>query len=104
MTRRRPGAVASVGDGGAESAVVEITMANTARRNSLGPQMLDELAAALAEARTRGPRGDHPGGAWRSTWSAGYDIAELPTDGSDPLTWTNPLEAFLHGCARRPSR
>jgi methylmalonyl-CoA decarboxylase len=37
-----------------------------------------------------------------STWSAGYDIDELPTDGSDPLTWTNPLEGFLHAVRQAP--
>jgi methylmalonyl-CoA decarboxylase len=37
-----------------------------------------------------------------STWSAGYDISELPTDGSDPLTWTNPLEGFLHAVREAP--
>lgn len=88
---------ALVGNDGAASAVVEITMANTARRNALGSQMLDELAAGLAEARDEGARAAiiraEPG---VSTWSAGYDIEALPIDGSDPLTWTNPLESLLH--------
>jgi methylmalonyl-CoA decarboxylase len=92
-----------VGDADAPSAVVEITMANTARRNSLGSQMLDELAAALAEAQDSGARAAiiraEPG---VSTWSAGYDIESLPLDGTDPLTWTNPLEAFLHEVRAAP--
>ena len=37
-----------------------------------------------------------------STWSAGYDIEALPIDGTDPLTWTNPLEALLHEVRSAP--
>jgi methylmalonyl-CoA decarboxylase len=95
--------VRPAGDAGSESAVIEITMANTARRNSLGSQMLDELAAALSEAQDAGARAviirAEPG---VSTWSAGYDIEALPVDGSDPLSWTNPLEAFLHEVRSAP--
>jgi methylmalonyl-CoA decarboxylase len=92
-----------VGDADSLSAVVEITMANTPRRNALGAQMLDELAAALSRAQESGARAvvirAEPGVA---TWSAGYDIEALPVDGSDPLTWTNPLEAFLHEVRSAP--
>ena len=63
--------------------------------------------AGRADARRAGRRADRGAGRRRpalivraepgvSTWSAGYDIEALPVDGSDPLTWTNPLEAFLH--------
>ena len=96
-------AVSAVGAAGAETTVIEITMANAARRNSLGAQMLDELAAALSGAQEAGARAviirAEPG---VSTWSAGYDIEALPVDGSDPLTWTNPLEAFLHAVRSAP--
>ena len=72
-------------------------MANTARRTALGSQMLDELAGQLSAAQDAGARAvivrAEPG---VSTWSAGYDIEALPVDGSDPLTWTNPLESLLH--------
>ncbi len=37
-----------------------------------------------------------------ATWSAGHDIDELPTDGTDPLTWTNPLELFLRTVREAP--
>jgi methylmalonyl-CoA decarboxylase len=83
--------------------VVEVMMANAAKRNSLGQQMLDELAAALTQAQVAGARAviirAEPG---VSTWSAGYDIEALPVDGSDPLTWTNPLESLLHDVRRAP--
>jgi len=34
-------------------------------------------------------------------WSAGHDIAEIPVDGQDPITWNVPFEQLLHrvrGC------
>lgn len=103
MTARELVQVAAVGDGDAGSGVVEIMMANAARRNALGLQMLDELASALAEAQDSGARAviirAEPG---VSTWSAGYDIEALPVDGSDPLTWTNPLESLLHEVRAAP--
>ena len=83
--------------------VVEITMANAARRNALSGRMLDELAGALAAAEQAGARAAiiraEPG---VTTWSAGYDIEALPLDGTDPLTWTNPLESLLHEVRSAP--
>ncbi len=78
-------------------------MANAPRRNSFDARMLAELAAALDTARAQEARAviirAEQG---VSTWSAGYDITALPVDGSDPLTWTNPLEAFLHEVRSAP--
>ncbi len=83
--------------------VVEVTMTNSARRNAMGAGMIAELTAALFAAEAAGARAlifrAEPG---VTTWSAGYDIAELPIDGSDPLTWTNPLEGFLHAVRLAP--
>jgi methylmalonyl-CoA decarboxylase len=94
---------AMIGAEGSESSVVEVTMTNAARRNAMGASLLSELTAALHAAEASACRAlvfrAEPG---VSTWSAGYDIAELPTDGSDPLTWTNPLEAFLHAVREAP--
>ena len=94
---------ASVGSDDAPGSVVEITMANTDRRNALSAGMLDALAEALAAAQESGARAvilrAEPG---VSTWSAGYDIEALPVDGTDPLTWTNPLEELLHEVRSAP--
>jgi methylmalonyl-CoA decarboxylase len=93
----------SAGTDGAEASVVEITMACTERRNALSQQMLGDLVDALAEAEAAGTRAviirAEPG---VTTWSAGYDIEALPLDGTDPLTWTNPLEALLHEVRSAP--
>ena len=78
-------------------------MTNAPRRNAMGSALLDALTAALHAAEADDCRAlvfrAEPG---VSTWSAGYDIAELPIDGSDPLTWTNPLEGFLHAVRQAP--
>jgi methylmalonyl-CoA decarboxylase len=95
--------VASIGVDEDPASVIEVTMANGARRNAMGIGLLGELTEALVHAEASGCRAlifrAEPG---VSTWSAGYDIAELPTDGSDPLTWTNPLEGFLHEVRQAP--
>jgi len=94
---------AEVGIDDAPRTVIEVTMANTDRRNALSGEMLDALAAALQAAGQSGARAvilrAEPG---VTTWSAGYDIEALPVDGTDPLTWTNPLEALLHEVRAAP--
>lgn len=93
----------TIGAEGEAGAVVEVTMANSARRNSLSAQMLGELHAALDSATEADCRAlilrAEPG---VSTWSSGYDIEALPLDGTDPLTWTNPLEELLHAVRSAP--
>jgi methylmalonyl-CoA decarboxylase len=95
--------VARIGSEDDPSSVLEVTMTNGARRNAMSQQMLTELTLALQDAEEWSCRAL----VFRAepevtTWSAGYDIAELPTDGSDPLTWTNPLEGFLHAVRQAP--
>lgn len=83
--------------------VVEVTMTALAKRNALGSAMLAALTDALTTAADTGCRAlilrAEPG---VSVWSAGHDIAELPRDGTDPLTWTNPLELFLRTVQQMP--
>ena len=98
-----PVRVRQIGAVDAPTQVVEVTMANAERRNSLGSAMLEALHAALADAVSTGARAmvirAEPG---VTTWSAGYDIESLPVDGTDPLTWTNPLEGLLHVLRQAP--
>jgi len=95
--------VTSVGPPDAPDHVRQVTMTHRAQRNALGAPMLAELSRALHEAEAAACRAlivrAEPG---VSTWSAGYDIEALPVDGSDPLTWTNPLEGFLHAVRAAP--
>lgn len=99
----QPLRVVSVGSPDDPDSVIELTMSSPARRNALGSAMLAALSGAIAaaaaqECRAMIVRAD----AGVTTWSAGHDIEELPTDGSDPLTWTNPLEAFLRAVRHAP--
>lgn len=95
--------VRSAGPLGFEDRVVEVTMAGNERRNALSHLMLAQLTAALVDAASTPCRAlivrAEPG---VTTWSAGHDIEELPTDGTDPLTWTNPLEGFLRAVRDAP--
>lgn len=81
---------------------VEVTMCDPARRNALGPQLLAELRAALTDVaptcRVLVLRAE-PGA---SSWSAGYDIGQLPASIDDVHDWTNPLEEFVRFVRSRP--
>jgi len=93
----------AIGPDTAPASVVEVTMANDERRNALSQQMLQELDQAVQEASRSGCRAlILRAGPGVSTWSAGYDIDALPLDGTDPLTWVNPLETLLHTVRRAP--
>ena len=73
--------------------ITTLTLDSSERRNALSSALLAELIAAITTAESEGTRvmiiRAEPG---VGTWSAGHDITELPSDGSDPLAWTNPLE------------
>lgn len=91
------------GPGEDPSRVAVVTMTHAEKRNSLSAAMLTELEASLEQAESAGSRAlilrAEPG---VTTWSAGYSIDALPRDGADPLTWTNPLEGFLHRLRQVP--
>lgn len=80
-----------------------LTLSNPQRRNALDSELLDRLIGSLEAATAGGARAvilrAEPGAA---IWSAGHDITELPEDGSDPLTWANPLEGLLRAVRRAP--
>lgn len=95
--------VAEMGDVGSESLVIEATLTNSQRRNALSPALLDELISVIEQAGATGARAmilRAERGV--STWSAGFEIDALPLDGTDPLTWTNPLEELLHRVREAP--
>lgn len=98
VTRRE-----EVGPESSPGAVIEVTMTHGERRNALSDDMLAALGAEVeraTEERARALIIRAEGGS--STWSAGYAIDALPTDGSDPLTWANPLESFLQRLRKAP--
>lgn len=83
--------------------VATLTITNDRQRNALSRSLLNELTAAILSAEAGSVRvliiRAEPG---VSTWSAGHDITELPSDGTDPLTWTNPLENLFRTIRRTP--
>ena len=83
--------------------VTTLTITNDRQRNALSSALLNELTAAILSAEAGSVRAliirAEPG---VSTWSAGHDITELPSDGTDPLTWTNPLENLFRTIRRTP--
>lgn len=73
-----------------------ITLNNPRKCNSLSRALIDDLCAALESMRRdevrvvilRAPDGSR-------VFSAGHDIGELPTNGRDPLTYTDPLRRVV---------
>lgn len=73
-----------------------ITMNHDAKRNALSVDMLCNLIDALDEMLLRKARvviiRANKGA---KVWSAGFNIDELPRDGSDPLAYDNPLQKVI---------
>jgi methylmalonyl-CoA decarboxylase len=73
-----------------------ITLNNPRKRNCLSRALIDEVCLALAQMQEdevrvvilRAPAGSQ-------VFSAGHDIGELPTNGRDPLTYTDPLRHLI---------
>ncbi len=77
-----------------------ITMAHSERRNALSRVMADEITAAIEGATCRALILRAERGV--TTWSAGHDIDDLPTDGRDPLDWTSPVEHLVRSVRAAP--
>jgi methylmalonyl-CoA decarboxylase len=81
-----------------------ITMANREKRNALSKAMIDEILAALGEARKaevrtvilRAEKGS-------KVWSAGHDVSELPETRRDPLGWSDPLRVVIRAIEEFPA-
>lgn len=73
-----------------------ITLNAPDKHNALSKALIAEFIAALAQFRTQCVRvailRSQPGA---PVWSAGHDVSELPTDGSDPLGWDDPLRHLI---------
>jgi methylmalonyl-CoA decarboxylase len=73
-----------------------ITLNNPRKHNSLSTALIDELCAALDAMRDQAARVvilRAPAGS--KVFSSGHDIGELPTNGRDPLTYTDPLRRVV---------
>ncbi|HCB93753.1 MAG TPA: methylmalonyl-CoA decarboxylase [Selenomonas sp.] len=73
-----------------------IEMQNPDHFNCLSEAMCEELMEALDEGYENECVGIVIGAQTRKgVWSAGHDIRELPTDGTDPLAFEVPMEKLL---------
>lgn len=73
-----------------------IEMQNADHYNCLSEAMCEELMEALDEGYENECVGIVIGAQTKKgVWSAGHDIHELPTDGSDPLSFEVPMEKLL---------
>lgn len=81
-----------------------ITMNHDAKRNALSFEMLCALIDALDEMLLRKARvvilRANKGA---KVWSAGFNIDELPRDGSDPLAYDNPLMKVIRNIMDFPA-
>jgi methylmalonyl-CoA decarboxylase len=81
-----------------------ITMNNDAKRNALSFELLCGLIDALDEMAIRKARvviiRANKGA---KVWSAGFNIDELPRDGSDPLAYDNPLQKVIRNIMEFPA-
>jgi len=81
-----------------------ITLNHDAKRNALSFELLNQLLAALNELEKkkvrvvviRANKGVR-------VWSSGFNIDELPRDGSDPLAYDNPLQKLIRAIIRIPA-
>jgi methylmalonyl-CoA decarboxylase len=81
-----------------------ITMDHDAKRNALSFEMLGNLLDAMDEMSKRKARvvilRANKG---TKVWSAGFNIDELPRDGSDPLAYDNPLQKVIRSIMGFPA-
>ncbi len=83
--------------------VTTLVISNEHQRNALSSALLHELIEGFTSAEARAVRAlIIRAEAGVTTWSAGHDINELPSDGTDPLTWSNPLEELFRIIRRMP--
>jgi methylmalonyl-CoA decarboxylase len=81
-----------------------ITLNHDAKRNALSSELLNNLLDSLEEMRKLNARvviiRANKGA---KVWSAGFNIEELPRDGSDPLGYDNPLQKVIRGIMDFPA-
>ena len=80
-----------------------ITLDNDPKRNALSFDLLNELLEAfnaLKKEKVRVVILRSNKGA--KVWSAGFNIDELPKDGSDPLAYDNPLQRVIRAIQNFP--
>jgi methylmalonyl-CoA decarboxylase len=87
-----------------EGKVATIALDNYAKRNALSAPLIAELIAALDRFAAEGVRAVVLRSASpQKVWSSGHDIEELPKADTDPLPYTDPLEALMRAVKDFPA-
>lgn len=87
----------------AENSIGTITL-NHGKVNTLSKQLIEDMCAALEEMKSaslqvvilRSVKG-------AKVFSAGHDVRELPTNGRDPLTYSDPLRHVIREIESHPA-
>ena len=86
-----------------EDLIGTITL-NHGRVNPLNKQLIDDICVALEQMKSRSVQVvilRAPKGA--KVFSAGHDVRELPTNGRDPLTYSDPLRQAVRTIETHPA-
>lgn len=87
-----------------ENNIGTITFNNARHRNALNKELIDGLCASLEEFEKQAVRVVIlRASAGSEVFSAGHDIRELPVNGRDPLTYTEPLRCIVRMIAQFPA-
>lgn len=74
------------------------------KHNALSAALVAEITAGLTSLRSQGARVVILcAQAGSPVWSSGHDVAELPTDGRDPLGWDDPLPLLIREIEEYPA-
>lgn len=91
-------------DSNISNGIGAITLNNSKKLNSLSKELIDDLCAALEDMKQHNVRVvilRAPAGS--KVFSAGHDVRELPVDGRDPLTYTDPLRLAVRTIEHFPA-
>jgi methylmalonyl-CoA decarboxylase len=86
-----------------EGSVGTITLDHSEKHNALSAELISDLLDALTSLTSSGARVvilRAASGA--KVWSAGHDVRELPTNGRDPLTYSDPLRRLVRAIQEAP--
>jgi methylmalonyl-CoA decarboxylase len=79
-----------------DDSIGTITMNDARRRNALSGELIEGVVNAIGELEAAQARAivlRAPSRA--STWSSGHNVRELPTNGRDPLAYSDPLRLLV---------
>ena len=87
-----------------DESIGTITMNDTRRRNALSRELIEGVVSAIGQLENAGARAIVLRAPQRAhTWSSGHNVHELPTNGRDPLAYSDPLRMLVRRIQTCPS-